>query len=163
MDIFLIIISGVLMLVALVGCIVPALPGPVLGYAGMWLIHITNKIEFSFRDLLIAGVITVAVVLLDYVVPAWCTKKFGGSKKGVWGSIIGLIVGLIAPIPLGFLWGPFVGAVVGELIEGKDNMESLKSGMGSFVGFILSTGLKIAVVVAFCVLYCKEVWNAYFC
>lgn len=163
MDIFLIIIAGVLMLVALVGCIVPALPGPVLGYAGMWLIHITNKIEFSFRDLLIAGVITVAVVLLDYVVPAWCTKKFGGSKKGVWGSIIGLIVGLIAPIPLGFLWGPFVGAVVGELIEGKDNMESLKSGMGSFVGFILSTGLKIAVVVAFCVLYCKEVWNAYFC
>lgn len=162
MDIFLIIIAGVLMLVALVGCIVPALPGPVLGYAGMWLIHITNKIEFSFRDLLIAGVITVAVVLLDYVVPAWCTKKFGGSKKGVWGSIIGLIVGLIAPIPLGFLWGPFVGAVVGELIEGKDNMESLKSGMGSFVGFILSTGLKIAVVVAFCVLYCKEVWNAYF-
>ncbi|MCQ2208278.1 MAG: DUF456 domain-containing protein [Paludibacteraceae bacterium] len=162
MDIFLIIIAGVLMLVAFVGCIVPALPGPVLGYAGMWLIHITNRIEFSIRDLLIAGVITIVVILLDYVVPAWCTKKFGGSKKGVWGSILGLIVGLIAPVPLGFLWGPFVGAVVGELIEGKDNMESLKSGMGSFVGFILSTGLKIAVVVAFCVLYCQEVWKAYF-
>ena len=163
MDIFLIIVAGVLMIMAFIGCIVPALPGPILGYAGMWLIHITNRIEFSMRDLFIAGLITIAAIVLDYIVPAWCTKRFGGSKKGVWGSIIGLIVGMFfSPIPFGFLWGPFVGAVVGELIAGKDHWESLRSGMGSFVGFILSTGLKIAVVVAFCVLYCQKAWEAYF-
>ncbi|MCQ2191307.1 MAG: DUF456 domain-containing protein [Paludibacteraceae bacterium] len=162
MDIFLIIIAGVCMLIGLIGCVVPALPGPALGYAGMLLIHFSNKIEFTTRDLVIAGVVTVAIILLDYIFPAWCTKKFGGSKLGIIGSIVGLFVGVfLSPLPLGFLWGPFVGAVVGELIAGKDNMESLKSGMGSFVGFILSSGLKLAVVIAFCALYCKEVWNAY--
>lgn len=162
MDIFLIILAGICMLIGVIGCVVPALPGPIIAYAGMLLMHFSNRIEFTIRDLVIAGAITIIATVLDYIVPAWCTKKFGGSKWGVGGSVVGLIVGLIAPIPFGFIIGPFVGAVIGELIAGKSNTESLKSGLGSFIGFILSTGLKLAVVIAFCVLYCKTVFDAYF-
>ncbi|MFA6884657.1 MAG: DUF456 domain-containing protein, partial [Paludibacteraceae bacterium] len=102
----------------------------------------------------------IAVQILDYVVPGWCTKKFGGSRKGVIGSIIGLFVGLFAPIPYGVIIGPFLGAVIGELIEGRNTAEALKSGLGSFVGFILSTGVKLALGISFAVFYVKAVIEA---
>lgn len=162
MDIALIVIAGICMLVALIGCVLPALPGPLLAYAGFLMLHFTEAFEFETKHLVIATVLTALCIVLDYVMPSWCTKRFGGSKWGAWGSIVGLIAGLIFPIPGGFIVGTFLGAVVGELMSGRNNRDALKSGIGSFVGFILSTGLKLAVVIGFCWVYVKYVWSLLF-
>lgn len=131
------IISGIL------GGVLPVLPGPPLSYVGLILLHLTERYQFSTKFLVIWGIITVVVYLLDYFIPVWGTKKFGGSKRGIWGSIIGLLVGMFLFPPFGIIVGPFAGAVLGELSGGKQSKEALRSGFGSFVGFLVGTLLKL--------------------
>ncbi|MGQ7869903.1 DUF456 domain-containing protein [Sunxiuqinia sp. sy24] len=133
------IISGVL------GAVIPVLPGPPLSYIGLLLLHVTERYQFSSRFLIIWGVITIVVYLLDYFIPIWGTQRFGGSKRGVWGSIIGLLIGMIFFPPFGLIVGPFLGAVVGELSSGKQSREAFRSGFGSFLGFLVGTLLKLIV------------------
>lgn len=142
MDIFLIIVGSICLLLGLVGCIVPALPGVSLAYVALWLLHATDKVQFSWQFLLIWGVVTIVVQVLDYIVPAWGTKRYGGSKMGVWGSTIGLLVGLFMG-PWGIIIGPFVGAVLFEMLNQKDFYTALRSGWGSFVGLLTGTILKL--------------------
>jgi hypothetical protein len=123
--------------------VLPVIPGPPLSYIGLLLLHFTEKFQFSERFLIIWAIVTAAVYALDYIIPAWGTKKFGGSKRGVWGSIIGLVIGLFFFPPFGIIIGPFLGAVVGELTAGKDSAAALKSGFGSFLGFLAGTLLKL--------------------
>ncbi|MCQ2194222.1 MAG: DUF456 domain-containing protein [Paludibacteraceae bacterium] len=160
MDIFLFIAAGLLMVIGLIGTVVPGIPGGPCSYLGLLLVHFTSKVEYSYEFLILTFIACVVVFLLDFFVPAWCTKQFGGSKKGVWGSIIGLVVGIIAPIPFGFIIGPFVGAVIGELIDGKDTKGALSSGVGSFIGFILSTGAKLALGLVFTYYYIEAVYSS---
>ncbi|PIF02393.1 MAG: hypothetical protein CR996_00495 [Draconibacterium sp.] len=135
---------GFLFIVAgLIGCLLPILPGPPLSYIGLLLLHFTKRYDFSGRFLIIWAIITIVVFLLDYFIPIWGTKKFGGSKRGIWGSIIGLIIGFFFFPPLGIILGPFIGAVIGEFSSGKDSASALKSGFGSFVGFLVGTVLKL--------------------
>lgn len=131
------IISGIL------GCVVPVIPGPPLSYVGILLLHFTGNYSFSSRFLIIWAVITIVVYALDLVIPAWGTKKFGGSKRGIWGSIIGLIIGMFVFPPIGIIIGPFIGAVLGELSTGKESGQALKSGFGSFMGLLTGTILKL--------------------
>lgn len=144
MEIALYIISGALILGGLVGCILPALPGLPVAYAGILALHFTERVQFTTGELIFLTAIMIVAQVLDYFLPAWLTKKVGGSKLGTIGSIVGLIVGLFFP-PFGLIIGPFLGAIAGELLNGEGTKTALKSGMGSFVGFILTTGLKIGV------------------
>ncbi len=121
----------------------PIIPGPPLNYMSLLLLHFTEKYQFSTNFLVLWAIVTIVVYGLDYIIPAWGTKKFGGSKRGVWGSIIGLIIGLFFFPPFGIIIGPFAGAVIGELTAGKDSGAALKSGFGSFLGFLLGTLLKL--------------------
>lgn len=135
---------GILALVmGILGCILPALPGPPLSYVALLLLHFTGRYQFSTRFLLTWALITVIVVVLDYVIPAWGTKQFGGSRRGVWGSIAGLIIGMFFFPPFGIILGPIAGAVLAELSGGKNHREALKAGLGSFIGFITGTLLKL--------------------
>jgi uncharacterized protein YqgC (DUF456 family) len=145
MDYFLVILGILLMIGGILGSVLPILPGPPLSYVGLLLLHFTERYQFSTRFLVIWAIVTAVVVLADYVIPIWGTKKFGGSKRGIWGSIIGLLAGLFFFPPFGIIIGPFVGAVVGELTVGKDTGNALKAGFGSFIGFIVGTLLKLVV------------------
>ncbi len=143
MDYILIILGIIFIISGIIGCVLPIIPGPPLSYIGLLLLHFTEKYSFSGKFLIIWAVITVVIYALDFIIPAWGTKKFGGSKRGVWGSIIGLIIGMFFFPPIGIIVGPFLGAVVGELTLGKESGVALKSGFGSFLGFLTGTILKL--------------------
>jgi uncharacterized protein YqgC (DUF456 family) len=144
MDLVLIGFGIIFMITGIIGCVLPFLPGPPLNYIGLLLLHFTERYQFSTEFLVFWAIITAIVYGLDLVIPVWGTKKFGGSKYGIWGSVIGLLAGFFFFPPLGIIIGPFAGAVIGELFAGKDSGAALKSGFGSFVGFITGTVLKIA-------------------
>jgi len=137
MDIFLIISGSLLMILGIAGCLLPMLPGPPLSYLGLIAIQLSSKINFSPKFLISWGVIVILVSILDYVIPIWGTKYFGGSKYGVWGSMAGLLAGLFIP-PIGIIIGPFLGAVVGEMLSGN-RQNALKAGFGSFIGLLSSS------------------------
>lgn len=136
--------AGALLIIGgLIGCIIPVLPGPPISYAGLLLLQLTDKAPFSSQTLLIWLVVTIVVTLLDYFVPVWGTQKYGGTRQGVWGSIIGLLLGLFFFPPIGIIVGPFIGAIMGELIAGKNSDDALRAGFGSFVGLLAGTLLKL--------------------
>ena len=145
MDILWIIISGTLIVVGIIGCILPVIPGPPISYIGLLLLQLKQEPPFTARFLVIWALIAAAVTVLDYFVPVWGTKKFGGSKYGMWGSMTGLIIGLFFFPPFGIIIGPFVGAVVGEMMKGHVFNKALRSGLGSFIGFLAGTIMKLAV------------------
>ena len=144
MDIVLVILAAVFLFVGMLGCILPMLPGPPLAYAGMLLLHLTDRVQFTTGQLLVWLLIVVVTVVLDYVTPLLGSKYSGGSKWGERGCIIGTVVGLFFA-PWGIIIGPFVGAVVGELLGDKELSQALKSGFGSFLGFLFGTVLKLGV------------------
>ena len=145
MDILLIILGLIAIIVGLIGCFVPVVPGPPLSWVGILLLYFTDNNSISNSFLWWWLVIAIIVAILDYIIPVWGTKQFGGTKMGVRGSMLGLIVGLFFP-PIGIIFGPFVGALVAELIhDAHDTSKALKSAFGSFIGFLLSTGLKLGV------------------
>ncbi len=143
MDYLLITLGIIFLLFGIAGAIIPVLPGPPMSYIGLLFLHFTGKYNFESNFLWLWAGITAAVYMADYVIPAWGTKTFGGSKRGVIGSIAGLILGLIFFPPFGIIIGPFVGAVAGELLAGKDSQAAIKSGFGSFIGFLAGTILKL--------------------
>ena len=145
MDTFLIILGGILLITGFLGGILPVLPGPPVSYLGLLALHLTNQYHFSAELLIIYAVLAAGVTLLDYVIPIYGTKKFGASAYGTWGSAIGAIIGAIIFPPLGIIIGPFLGAVAGELIYGKTGNDALKAGIGSFIGFLAGTFIKLVV------------------
>lgn len=149
LDILLIVIGSICLIVGLVGCIIPMLPGPPIAYIGMLILHFTDTVEYTAAQLITWLLIVVALQVLDYFMPMLGSKYSGGSKWGNWGCIIGTFVGLFF-LPWGIFLGPFVGAVVGELLGNKEFSKALKSGFGSLIGFMLGTLLKLTVCGYFC-------------
>jgi uncharacterized protein YqgC (DUF456 family) len=141
-DIIWYVLGAILMLVGIAGCFLPIIPGPPLSYFGLLVLQLKEQSPFSTKFLIIWAVVVVVVTALDYVVPAYGTKKFGGTKYGIWGCTIGLIVGLWMG-PIGIILGPFLGALIGELMGGKSSDVAFKAALGSFVGFLVGTLLKL--------------------
>ncbi|MGY5355402.1 DUF456 domain-containing protein [Wenyingzhuangia sp. IMCC45467] len=157
MDYILLFFGFLLVVGGIIGSFLPIIPGPPTGWLGLLLLHLTNKVENNWMFLGITLAIAVLVVIADYVIPAIGTKKFGGSKYGVWGSTIGLIVGLLFA-PVGMILGVFLGAFIGELINNaKDVKKAIRASIGSVIGFFFSTGIKLIVGIVFLVYYMKIV------
>ncbi|MEW6052966.1 MAG: DUF456 domain-containing protein [Nitrospirota bacterium] len=119
------------------------MPGPPLSYAGLLLLQFTSTHPFSTKFLLIFATLTILVTLLDFVIPVYGTKKLHGSKYGIWGSALGLVIGLVFFPFAGIIFGPLLGAFIGELITGKKIGKAVKSSFGSFLGFITGTAAKL--------------------
>ncbi len=147
-EFFLITLAVILLIIGLLGCIIPMIPGPPLAYIGMLCLHFTDKVQFSATQLIVWGILVALTLVLDSVVPIIGTKLFGGTKYGKWGSLIGSILGMFI-LPWGILLGPFLGAFIGELIGNQGTSDALKSGVGSFLGFIVGTGLKVVLCAYF--------------
>ena len=141
MDIFLIIIGCICLLVGMAGCIVPMLPGPPIAYVALVLLHFTDKVDFTATQLLLWLLLVIAIQILDYFIPMFGVKRFGGTKWGKWGCMAGTFAGIFLFPP----WGIIIGAFIGELLGGKETHHALKAGMGAFIGFLFGTVLKVAV------------------
>jgi uncharacterized protein len=154
-DYILLILGIILMLIGIIGCLVPVLPGPPLSFLGIILLHFSRFGEFTNSALITFAVITIIVSILDYIVPIWGTKRFGGSKYGTRGATVGLIIGIFLG-PAGIIIGPFAGAVVGELLFKDDMKYALKAGFGSLLGFMTGIGLKLAASCVMTFYFVKE-------
>ncbi len=172
MDYLLIILGVICILAGFAGSILPGLPGPPLSYLGILLLHWTRFAGFSSQMLITWAIVVIIVAVLDYVVPIWGTRKYGGTKAGVRGSTIGLIIGVIL-LPMlgivlgpfgifGILGGPFIGAWIGERMTGQDPQKALRAAFGSFVGFIAGTLMKIAVSLILAFYFFRAVFQTLF-
>lgn len=157
-DYILLILGILLMILGIIGCLVPVLPGPPFSFLGILFLHFSRFGDFTNAALITLGLIAAAVTLLDYIVPVWGTRKFGGSKYGTRGATIGLIVGLFLG-PLGIILGAFLGAFAGEMIFKDDIRYALKAGIGSLLGFLTGIGLKLAASMIMTFYFVKE-WIA---
>jgi uncharacterized protein YqgC (DUF456 family) len=143
MEVFYIIIAIVCGIVGVLGSILPAMPGPPFSYIGLLVLLLCDGADISAASLWITGIFLIIVSVIDYVAPVWLTNVSGGSKQATWGSVIGLIVGLLSFTFLGIFICTFLGAFVGELVAKSTVRKSLKVALMSFVGFIMTTGIKI--------------------
>jgi hypothetical protein len=137
----------------LLGCVLPGLPGPPLNYAALLLAQWQYQF-FSVAFLVIMGILTVIVLILDYAIPVFGAKIFGATKQGVWGSIIGMVAGMFFS-PLGMMGGILIGAILGDLAAGRNVRQAFVSGAGTFIGTLVGMGVKIllALVISAALFY----------
>lgn len=162
MELFLIIVSVFAAIVAIIGSIVPALPGPVMAYLALWLARWSGYVELPNSYMWIMAVITAVVFAADYFLPSLITKKMGGSKATQNGAFIGTLLGVFLT-PIGMLLGMLIGAFLGEFMFNKsDYVSSVSAAIGAFLGFLVGTGIKL--MLCFYVLYeiVSQIWKLVF-
>ena len=143
MDILITICAILCGIIGVLGAVLPVLPGPALSFVGMVLAYFNGGDTITERMLWIWGIVTIVVSILDYILPGYFSKIFGGTKAGITGATIGVFVGLFMG-PLGIILGPFVGAVIGELLHEKKNLDkAITGGFGSLLSFLVGSGVKL--------------------
>ena len=150
------ILAGLLLLLGFLGTFVPILPGAPLAWLGLLLCYFSSYNDISLVTLIITALAALAVSILDNLLPVFMTDKIGGSKAATIGCTLGLIAGFFLG-PAGIIAGPFLGALVGEMIHSGGNFSaSLKAAWGAFLGFILGTGIKMIAVGFFIWIYIRS-------
>jgi uncharacterized protein YqgC (DUF456 family) len=160
MDVFLLIAGFLMVLLGILGSFLPVLPGPLTGWLGLLMLHFTSVIPINYTFLGITFGIAILIWMLDYIIPAIGTKRFGGSAYGVYGTTIGVLIGLFSPIPFGVLIGAFLGAFIGELLfDSKDTNRALKASFGSFIGLLASATIKFSIAFVYVLLFLMKFWE----
>jgi uncharacterized protein YqgC (DUF456 family) len=141
-----IVISSILMLLGLAGSILPILPGPPLSFIGLFLLALLKHFlpPLTPTLVIILAIVTILVVVMDYIIPLIGAKKYGASKWGVWGSVLGMAIGIFWS-PFAMLVGAFIGAVVVEWLMGKKKGEAFRAGWGVVMGTLFATILRLGV------------------
>ena len=147
MEVFLAIVSILFLIAGFIGCFVPVLPGPPLAYVALLLAQIGPTVPFSFKFMVIMGLAVLVITLLDYLIPALGAKKWGGSRYGVIGALVGVLVSFFIFPPFGILIFPLLGAILGEYIKGSTSDKAFKAGIGTLVGLLFGTMLKFSLTV----------------
>lgn len=162
METGLIIIAMIAGIVGLLGVIVPILPGTLLSYVGLVCAYFVTGSAITTTQLIICGVVSLVVILLDYLLPGYFTKIFGGTKAGITGATIGTFVGILFGIP-GIILGPFFGAVIGEMVGSKTDIDkALTIGLGSLLSFLVGSGIKLIAGLYMIYLILKVFINIFF-
>ena len=149
MDIFIICLVAFILILGIIGCFVPIIPGPPISYGALLVFHFFSSYNIDENTLWIWALIVIAVTVFDLWIQIYGVKKFGGTKKAVNGSIIGLIIGIFLFPPFGIIIGPFFGAFIGAKMDNPDVNKALKIALGAFAGFILGTLVKLSVSLYF--------------
>ncbi|HKJ17640.1 MAG TPA: DUF456 domain-containing protein [Xanthomonadales bacterium] len=137
---------AVLVVIAgLAGTIIPALPGVPLVFAGLFIIAWAGDfLAIGWPTVIILAVLTAIAWVVDLLAGALGARHLGASQRSFWGATIGAIAGLFFGLP-GIILGPFIGAVLGELSSGRDVIHSSRVGVGTWLGMIVATALKLAI------------------
>jgi uncharacterized protein YqgC (DUF456 family) len=163
LDVVIVAIGLILAIAGIIGCILPIIPGPIFSFLALILLSWTKNWQvFSLTFLIIMGSLTALLMILDYIAPALGAKKYGASKSGLWGSVIGMVIGIFFIPPWGIIVGAFVGALVGELLTGKSGKKALRAGWGILIGNVLAIGLKLAFTTVALFYYIKEMLQVIF-
>ena len=150
MDILVIVLAIILMVGGIAGCALPVLPGAPMTYAGLLLLHFTGLAHFSTTQLIVWLIVVVVLQVVDYITPLLGSKYSGGTSFGNRGCVAGTLLGLFF-MPWGIILGPFLGAVAGEMMGGSDFPHAVRAGIGTLIGFLLGTLLKVIVCFYFLV------------
>ena len=146
-EIFLIILSFILVIVAAAGVVVPLLPGVPLAWLGVLLFaYATDFAIITVKLVLIFLGLTVLAILMDILMPFLGAKKYQASKEGLIGGVLGLLLGAAVLGPIGIVVGPFLGVFFGEMIRGKSQEEAMQATKGVLVGLIVGSAVKLALV-----------------
>jgi|ERR1700676_2508441 uncharacterized protein YqgC (DUF456 family) len=158
MDTFLYVIAAALIVAGLIAAIVPALPGIPLIFAGIWLIAgLDHYHHLGLWWLLGIALIGAIGLTLDLLAGALGAKRAGASPRAVSGALVGTIVGLFFGLP-GLLLGPFMGAVLGELTAGNSILRSTHVGVGTWIGLIFGTIVKMVSSMTMVALFAAAWW-----
>ncbi|MEO8672667.1 MAG: DUF456 domain-containing protein [Tahibacter sp.] len=148
MTIVLFVLAALLILVGFAGTILPALPGVPLIYAGMFLAAAADGyVHIGWKTLTVLGVLCVLALVVDFVASLLGAKRVGASAWALVGAALGTLAGFFLGIP-GLLFGPFFGALAGELIAGGTLSRATTVGVGTWLGLLFGTLAKIALAFA---------------
>ena len=143
--------------IGIMGCIVPGIPGPIVSWSSLFLFFLLPGQEIGWVALIIWGLFAAAATALDLMVPVLGAKKFGSSREGIIGGTIGIVVGLFFFPPLGIILGPLFGTIAGDMIAGGNFSKALNSGVGSLLGFIVGTSVKLIFCIALLIFFFTKV------
>jgi uncharacterized protein len=147
MDFLLIFFGITLLLVGIAGCFIPAVPGPPVAYLSLLLLQFRDSQSFTTTFLIIMAMIVVVVAIVDHFIPVLGAKKWGGTRAGMTGAFIGILLGFFIWPPFGFIIMPFLGALTGELLGGNSSKAALKAALGTIIGLIIGTMLKLTLTI----------------
>ncbi len=159
MDLFLIIISSLLIILGMAGSFMPIIPGPLTSWFGLFIFNLIPTAEIESTILVITFIIAIIIFILDNLIPIYGSKYFGATKYGIIGASTGLVVGILSPIPFRILIGPILGALIGELIFNNDLKKSIKSSIGVLIGFLASSLIKFVTCIAYLMIYLIQFWE----
>ena len=143
-------VSIILLILGIIGTFLPVLPGLFLSLCGLLIYKFGTDAPISMIYIWIFVVLTALSAVLNYVIPARTNRKYGGTRWGSVGSVVGTLVGMFfIPVPFGFLIGMFLGVFIGELLhDSTDKKKAFNSTKGALIGFIYGTGFNFIVGVA---------------
>ena len=139
------ILSAALIIAGMAGAVVPALPAVPFVFGGMWLAAWADRFQHvGVVTLSVLGVLAALAMLIDFVAGLLGARRVGASGRALWGASIGTVVGLFFGLA-GLLFGPFAGALVGELLAGSKVEKAAKVGVATWFGLLFGTLAKIAL------------------
>jgi uncharacterized protein YqgC (DUF456 family) len=159
MDLFLLILSAILIISGIIGSFMPIIPGPLTSWFGLFSLNLISTVEIDKTLLIITFIIALIIFVLDSLIPIYGSKYFGATKYGILGASIGLLIGIITPIPFGIIIGPILGALIGELLFNNDLKKSIKSSIGVLIGFLASTFIKFITSLIYLMIYLVQLWE----